>query len=274
MPLDKLKPGAVALIGLCSDTNSSFMPGAAAAPAAIRAALRSGATNLTTEKGIDLAGHPDLIDLGDREIAPGAQAFMGIEDLIAPILAYGARPLVLGGDHAVTYPVLRAVAARHGPVSILHIDAHPDLYDQFEGNRLSHACPFARIMEEGLARRLVQVGIRTLNAHQKAQAERFGIEIHPMHGFDSRNFCPRFEGPVYLSFDLDALDPAYAPGVSHDEPGGLTVREALGILHRLRTPLVGADIVEFNPRRDVHDMTAKVAAKLLKEIGGQMLANT
>ena len=136
---------------------------------------------------------------------------------------------MLGGDHAVTYPVVRAVAAIHGPVDILHFDAHPDLYDEFEGRRLSHACPFARIMEEGLARRLVQVGIRTLNAHQRAQAERFGVEIHPMNTFDAHSFVPDLAAPAYLSFDLDALDPAFAPGVSHHEPGGLTVRETLDI---------------------------------------------
>ncbi len=270
---EQLKSGSLALIGLCSDDNSSFGRGAAAAPPAIRGALLSGASNLTTESGIDLEGHPGLVDLGDEIIAPGADGLAEIERLIASILARGASPLVLGGDHAVTYPVLRAMAARHGPVDILHVDAHPDLYDIFEDNRLSHACPFARIMEEGLARRLVQVGVRTLNAHQKAQAERFGVEIHPMHDFDPRDFRPDLAGPVYLSFDLDALDPAFAPGVSHHEPGGLTVREALGILHRLKVHVVGADIVEYNPQRDVHDMTATVAAKLLKEIGGKMLGS-
>ena len=270
-PYEKLQPGRLALIGLCSDENSSFMRGAAEAPPAIRAALHGGAANLTTEAGINLDGHPGLVDLGDREIAAGADALPDIERLIAAILARGARPLILGGDHAVTYPVLRAVAARHGPVEILHFDAHPDLYDEYEGRRLSHACPFARIMEEGLARRLVQVGIRTLNAHQKAQAERFGVEIHPMDTFDPLAFTPDLTGPAYLSFDLDALDPAFAPGVSHHEPGGLAVREVLGILTRLKAPLIGADIVEYNPRRDIHAMTAMVAAKLLKEIGGQML---
>ncbi len=273
-PVDALKPGDLALIGLCSDGNSSHIRGAASAPPAIRTALFSGASNLTTEAGLDLNDHPHLVDLGDRVIAPGKEALLGIEDLIAPILAQGARPLVMGGDHAITYPVLRAVASRLGPVNILHFDAHPDLYDEFEGNRLSHACPLARIMAEGLARRLVQVGIRTLNAPQKVQAERFGVEIHPLHSFDPRTFTPRFEGPLYLSFDLDALDPAFAPGVSHHEPGGLTVRETLGIIQRLEDPLIGADIVEYNPRRDVQQMTAAVAAKLVREIGGKILEHS
>ena len=270
-PAAALKPGDLALIGLCADDNASHLRGPAEAPPAIRAALFSDASNLTTEAGIDLADHPRFVDLGDRQIATGDAAVSKIEAMIAAVLAKDARPLVLGGDHSVTYPILRAVAARYGPVAILHFDAHPDLYDEFEGNRLSHACPFARIMEEGLARRLVQVGIRTLNAPQKAQAERFRVEILPMHRFEPRSFRPRFEGPLYLSFDLDVLDPAFAPGVSHHEPGGLTVREALGIIQRLETPLIGADIVEYNPQRDVQEMTAAVAAKLAKEIGGQML---
>ncbi len=272
--LEKLKPGDLALIGLCSDDNSSFLQGSSAGPPAIRAALHSGATNLTTEAGLDLTDHPAFVDLGDRKPAADTDGLAEIERLIAAILTRDACPLVLGGDHAVTYPVLRAVAARHGPVNILHFDAHPDLYDSYDGNRLSHACPFARIMEEGLARRLVQVGVRTLNAHQKSQAERFGVEVHAMHRFDPRDFTPELAGPVYLSFDLDALDPAFAPGVSHHEPGGLTVREALGILQRLDARLVGADIVEYNPRRDIQDMTAMVAVKLLKEIAGKMLARS
>ena len=273
-PVDALKPGDLALIGLCTDENSSHVRGPAAAPSAIRAALFSGASNLTTEAGLDLANHPCFVDLGNREPASGTGAVREIEAQITAILEKGARPLVLGGDHAVTYPVLRALASRHGPVNILHFDAHPDLYDEFDGSRLSHACPLARIMEEGLARRLVQVGIRALTAPQKAQAERFGVEIHPMQRFDPRTFEPLFDGPLYLSFDLDALDPAFAPGVSHYEPGGLTVREALGIIQRLEDPLIGADIVEYNPRRDVQAMTAAVAAKLVKEIVGRMLSKS
>ncbi len=273
-PAAALKPGNLALIGLCTDDNSGHLRGPAEAPPAIRAALFSGASNLTTEAGLDLADHPRFVDLGDREPASGAGAVREIEALIAAILEKDARPLVLGGDHSLTYPVLRAMAARHGPVDILHFDAHPDLYDEWEGNRLSHACSLARIMEEGLTRRLVQVGIRTLNAPQKIQAERFGVEIHPMHRFDPQSFQPRFEGPLYLSLDLDALDPAFAPGVSHHEPGGLTMREALGIIQRIDVPLIGADIVEYNPRRDVQAITAAVAAKLVKEIGGRMLSKS
>ena len=97
--------------------------------------------------------------------------------------------LTLGGDHAITYPILRAYGPHYPDLTILHIDAHPDLYDELEGDRLSHACPFARIMEAGLARRLVQVGVRTLNPHQRQQAERFGVKIFEMRRLDA--FRPR-----------------------------------------------------------------------------------
>ncbi|MEN8805851.1 MAG: agmatinase [Desulfobacterales bacterium] len=262
------------LLGICSDENSSYMRGAAEAPALIRSALYGKSANLTSETGISLSNTPRFIDRGDIIIGNDIQPFMDIERQVSEIINDGALPLVLGGDHAITYPILRAVSRQYGKISILHFDAHPDLYDELDGNRLSHACPFARIMEEGLAKRLVQVGIRTTNAHQKAQAERFGVEIHEMRFFDPRSFDPVFTEPVYLSFDMDALDPAYAPGVSHFEPGGLSVRDVISIIHKVQAPIIGADIVEYNPKHDVHNLTAMVAAKLVKEIGGMILKNT
>ena len=262
------------LLGICSDENSSFLRGTAAAPPLIRAALHSEAGNPFSESSIAVATDERFVDLGDRHIAPGAAAFMGIEEMVAEIVNEGGVPLLLGGDHAITYPIVRGIARRHRKFSILHFDAHPDLYDELDGNRLSHACPFARIMEEGLVQRLVQVGIRTLNDHQRRQAGRFGVEIHEMRSLDLAKLPPHFAEPLYLSFDLDALDPAFAPGVSHPEPGGLSVREALAILHRIDAPIIGADVVEYNPTRDLHVLTAVVAAKLVKEIGGLILKNT
>ena len=263
---------SLVLLGICSDENSSFLKGAALAPDAIRAALHSSSTNLTAESGTCLAGHSLFADAGNITPAGGAEAFMAIEHSVAAVLCNHGRPLILGGDHAVTYPVIRAFYRHLGPVNILHFDAHPDLYDELEGNRLSHACPFARIMEQGMAKKLVQVGVRTLNAHQREQARRFGVQIHEMRSFDPQAFNPVFDGPLYISFDMDVLDPAYAPGVSHFEPGGLSVRQVLHIVQRLEAPLVGADIVEYNPRNDIHNMTAMVGAKLVKEIGAKILA--
>ena len=262
----------VALVGVPWDEQSSFARGAALGPAAIRAAMRSPSSNLSTESGLDLDGHPGLVDAGDVEIPPGAAAPAAIETAVRQVLRSGARVLALGGDHAVTYPVLRAHADRHASLTVVHLDAHPDLYDAFEGNRLSHACPFARILEEGLAKRLVQVGIRTQNEHQRQQAARFGVEQVDMRAWRP-DLVVAADGPVYVSVDLDVLDPAFAPGVSHPEPGGLSTREVIGFLQRLRGSVVGADVVELNPARDAGDATARVAAKLAKELLARLLSD-
>ena len=260
----------VALLGIPSDEGSSFLRGAAHAPAAIRAALHSPSGNLCTEDGRDLGSEPRFRDAGDLWVGEGGEADARIEAGVAALLAGGARVLALGGDHAVTAPVVRAVARQHGRLEILHFDAHPDLYDAFEGNPRSHASPFARIMEAGLATRLVQVGIRATTPHQRAQAERFGVEQIEMRAFTAARL-PALAAPLYVSIDLDAIDPAFAPGVSHPEPGGLSTRDLIDILQRLPVAPVAADIVELNPTRDVNGMTAMVAAKLVKELGALML---
>ena len=262
----------VALLGVSWDGSSSFRRGAANAPPVIREALWSEAGNSWTESGRDLraAGIEDDGDLvfGDGERPEKAREL--IETALDLIGASGRRPLVLGGDHSITYPALRGFRPHHERLAILHIDAHPDLYDDFEGDRYSHACPFARVMEEGLADRLVQVGIRTMTGHQREQARRFGVEVIEMREWvDDRRL--RFDGPLYLSLDLDGLEPGLAPGVSHREPGGLTVRQVLSIIQRLDGPLVGADLVEFNPDADPSGLTAAVCGKLVRELADKML---
>jgi arginase len=260
----------VVVLGLPTDVNSSHTRGAAAAPGHIRQALWSGASNLTSSSGVDLGEPGRWRDAGDLALAEEAEDRRRIEEAVREQAAAGARVLAFGGDHSVTYPLLRGLAANAPSFSILHFDAHPDLYDEFLGNRYSHACPFARIMEEGLARRLVQVGIRTLNTHQADQARRFGVEIVPMTDLDPAR-VPIPEGPLYVTFDLDGLDPSVAPGVAHREPGGLTFREVLSILGRVKGPVIGADIVELVPSLDPTGMTATVAAKLAKELAALML---
>ena len=207
-------------------------------------------------------------DLGDFEI----DDYFDIEKITSKNLKTNQALITLGGDHSITYPILKAFNKVYGPVDILHIDAHCDLYDEFEGDKYSHACPFARIMENKLAKRLVQVGIRTLSTHQKEQAEKYGVEMIQMKDFDLAQL-PSFENPIYLSLDIDSLDPAFAPGVSHHEPGGLSTRELLHIIQGINVPILGADIVEYNPTRDCNEMTAMVSAKLLKEIAAKMLEN-
>jgi arginase len=269
----RLQPGMVVVLGVPWDDNSSYMKGPALAPSRIREALHSDSTNLCAESHLDLSMESRFLDLGDLELDHGGNAVAQIEATIRSLQGREVRVLALGGDHAVTYPVLKGYAHRYPNLNILHLDAHPDLYDEFDGNPFSNACPFARIMEEQLATRLVQVGIRTMNSHQLLQADRFGVEIIDMKNWDPhRTF--HFEGPVYLSVDMDVLDPAYAPGVSHLEPGGLSTRDLLGIIQDLSAPIVGADIVELNPKRDPLGITAMAAAKILKEIASHMLESS
>ena len=258
------------MLGIPFDGQSSYLRGAGEAPGKIRAALRCEASNAWTELGVDLgvAGlYEDAGDLGFFE----EDAFAAIEGGVGALMDAGKRPVCLGGDRSITFPIVKAVAQRHRELTIFHFDAHPDLYDEFEGNRLSHACPFARIMEAGLAKRLVQVGIRTMNQHQREQAARFGVEVVEMRGLPAYEKL-RSAGPVYVTFDMDVLDPAFAPGISHREPGGMSVRETIAHLHAIQGQIVGADVVEFNPVRDLGGVTATVAAKIVKEILGKMVA--
>jgi arginase len=259
------------ILGAPLDENSSFLNGPAQGPAALRAALHSGSANLCTEAGLDLGSSAEWHDAGDLRLTTGDAALEEIRGAIGALLEQRRRVLTIGGDHSISWPILRAFADHHRQLTVLHIDAHADLYDDFEGNPRSHASPFARVMESCRGVRLVQVGIRTLTPHQRAQARRFGVDIVEMRDW-REGMDLRLEGPLYVSLDMDALDPAFAPGVSHHEPGGFTVREVLGILRRLPGPVVGADIVELNPTRDSHGRTAMVAAKFLKELAGVLLA--
>jgi|HubBroStandDraft_6_1064221.scaffolds.fasta_scaffold27134_3 arginase len=263
------KPGLPTLLGIPFDAYSSYLRGAGEAPPKIREALRCNASNSWSESGVDLGVAGVYADAGDLTFSD-QDAFAAIEAEVGALLAQGKRPVSLGGDHSITYPIVKAFARRYPELTIFHFDAHPDLYDEFEGNRLSHACPFARIMEEDLAKRLVQVGIRTINRHQREQAERFGVDVVEMRSLGALDRL-KAVGPVYITFDMDVLDPAFAPGVSHREPGGMSVREAIAHLHAIAGEIVGADLVEYNPVEDARGVTATVAAKILKEILGRMI---
>lgn len=265
------KPGTPVLLGIPFDANSSWLRGAAGAPPIIRVAFRSDSSNSWTETGIDLSVEGAYCDAGDLKFTFD-EPFAAIKNRVGELLDKGLRPVSLGGDHSITLPIVRAFGKHFPGLTILHFDAHPDLYDELEGNRLSHACPFARIMEEGAAKRLIQVGIRAMTGHQREQAKKFGVEVIEMRFLPALDRM-KVEGPIYISFDMDALDPACAPGISHREPGGMTVREAIAHIHAITGKIVGADIVEFNPAQDHTQLTAMVTAKLLKEILGKMIAS-
>jgi agmatinase len=262
--------GSVAIVGVPYDENSSFMKGPAKAPQQIRKALYSDSSNLCTEDGLDLKNHPRIQDLGDLELKGVPHVLHTIQSYYNGLMESGAYALSLGGDHAISLPIIRAYAKKYHKLSILQFDAHPDLYDELGGSRYSHACPFARIMEEKLATRLLQVGIRTMTPHQQEQADRFHVEVIDMKSW-VRGVLIDISSPIYISLDLDVLDPAFAPGVSHHEPGGMTTRDVLGVIQGLEGRVVGADIVELNPMRDPTGVSAMVAAKLLKELAAKML---
>jgi len=268
---DAAKPGTPVILGIPFDANSSWLRGPAGAPPIIRVAFNSGASNAWTETGVDLTPPGTYCDAGDLKFH-FEEPFAAIEKRVGELLDKGLRPVCLGGDHSITLPIVRAFGQRIRGLTILHFDAHPDLYDELEGNRMSHACPFARIMEEGAAKRLIQIGIRAANGHQLEQAKKFGVEMIEMRHFPAIDRM-KVDGPVYISFDMDALDPAFCPGISHREPGGMSTREALAHLQAISGKIAGADIVEFNPAQDTTQITATVAAKLLKEVLGKMILN-
>lgn len=255
----------VIIQGIQFDEKSSYQHGPRLAPPLIREALHSGSSNMYAEDLTSIES-PLIEDKGDFDIAD----YWDIERITQEHLDRGAKIFTLGGDHSITYPIIKAHSQKYSKLDILQIDAHCDLYDSFEGDKHSHACPFARIMESGLAVRLVQVGIRTLNTHQAEQAERFNVDIHQMKDLELSRI-PKFENPLYISLDMDGFDPAFAPGVSHHEPGGLSSREVINLIHGIDTEVIGADIVEYNPNRDFQNMTAYLAAKMMKEILGKMM---
>jgi arginase len=270
-PIDENPDYRIAVLGVPFDEKSSYLRGAAGGPAAIRKASTGKCYNEYTELGVNLATESVLVDLGDVDTSGDMdKTFMLTEKAVEGILGKGAVPVVLGGDHSITYPVIKAFSRKYRALDILHFDAHPDLYDDLYGDRLSHACPFARILEDGLAVNLVQVGIRTWNPDHRELAAKHGVRMIEMKDFP-QSLSLEFRNPLYISFDLDALDPAFAPGVSHHEPGGLTTRQAVWIIQHLKASIVGLDIVELNAARDASGITAAAAFKIFKETAGRII---
>ena len=263
-----MQPDApIQLVGIPFDAKSSFASGPAAAPGLIREELFSPAYNPYSESTINVLSAPNFRDAGDVEV-PNYESI----GPTAEALLHNGRCLFLGGDHSISFPLVRAAHRAFGPFHILHFDAHGDLYDVLGGDKFSHACPFARIMEAGLALSLTQVGIRTMTTHQQEQAKRFGVRVFEMRAVGT--FDPTaLEGPLYISLDLDVLDPAFAPGLSHREPGGVSTRQLIAWIQQIRQPIVSVDLVEYNPLRDFSNTTATVCAKLVKELLDAMLRN-
>jgi agmatinase len=251
-------------VGLPDDSQSSFHRGCAEAPPRIRSAYDGNCYSATSESGVDLTG--SVADLGDW--APQASwelTSVAYRESAARLFRAGKVPFFAGGDHGVTVPIVLGQ-----PVYVIQFDAHPDLYPEYEGGRTSHACVAARLLEMEHVAGVTQLGIRTLNAPQAAEAERHRERLLIYQACDLPEKIPALDhipanALVYITLDLDGLDPAFAPGVAHPVPGGLAPRQVLDFLQRFPWRLAGMDAVEVHPGRDVNDQTAILAARLIHE---------
>jgi guanidinobutyrase len=267
-------------VGVPLDTGTSNRPGARFGPRAIRAEsclIRpyNMATRAAPFDSLQVA------DLGDVAINTFhlPKSIDIIEAAYHRIVASGCRPLTLGGDHTIVLPILRAMRKRYGPIGLVHVDAHADINDTMFGEKIAHGTPFRRAVEEGLleGRRVVQIGLRgsgyTAEDFDWPRAQGFRVvqaeecwhrSLAPLMG-EVREQLGR--GPVYLSFDIDGLDPSVAPGTGTPEIGGLTGMQALEIIRGCRgLDLVGCDLVEVAPAYDHSGNTALTAANLLFEM--------
>ncbi len=265
---DAVSDPAFTLIGAPWDAASTFRPGTRLGPQQIRTMASS--LSPATERGEDLTSL-GAVDAGDLALGTHVEnAEATIQQTTTAIARAGSVPIVLGGDHAITVPAFAGVLGAHPGLELLVLDAHPDLYPDYEGDPFSHACVSHRIAHlQGMAgSRITQVGVRASNPGQRRQAEALGVEtIGP---WDLAGWHYDRPGPVYLSVDIDVLDPAHAPGCGNPVPGGLTSRQLLDLIQHLDCEIVAMDIVEVNPLLDVHGSTALAAVRVVTEALGQM----
>ena len=267
----KRKEYDIAILGIPFDEKSSFLKGPAKGPQSIRSTSTDKAINAWTELGINLEEDAAVGDLGDVDVSGDfLEVFARAEEKVLSILRADTVPVILGGDHSITYPVVKAFSRHYEHLDVLHFDAHPDLYDDLYGDRYSHACPFARILEDGLVQNLVQVGIRAAIGEHRRKAAEYRIRMIEMKDMPDI-LRLEFKNPLFISFDMDALDPAFAPGVSHHEPGGLSTRQVIQTLHALQAQIVGMDLVEVNPERDREGITSAAAVKIIMEVMGKIV---
>ncbi|MGK4008299.1 agmatinase [Sorangium sp. So ce1036] len=270
----------VAVVGIPFDGGTSYRSGARFGPRRIReaSAMVWGYNNALAVKPLDVL---EVVDYGDVNVIPPSitETMANIESEVGAILAAGAAALALGGDHSVSLPLLRAHAREHGPLGVVHFDAHPDTWDhEFDDRPYSHGTPFRRAIEEGIIdpSRYVQVGLRgpTLEAGDWQWARERGVRAITMDDVAEiglpaviRATREPLRGPIYVTLDVDAADPAFAPGTGTPEVGGFTSHELLRLVRALRgVEIVGADLVEVSPPYDHGDITALLAANLAFEL--------
>ena len=270
-----------AAFGIPFDTGTSFRTGSRFGPEAIRSAsalLRP----YNPAVAVNIVEALSIVDFGDVPVSPGhtERTYAQVEEALAPLVDTGVFTLAMGGDHSVTLPELRAVARRHGRLCLVQLDAHADTWEEYFGQKYFHGTTFKRAVEEGLldARASVQAGMRGSNygADDIGVAEELGFTViasedlralgAEAYGALVRNKVG--ERPVFLSFDIDFLDPAFAPGTGTPEVAGFSTAEALAFLRALRgIDLVGADVVEVAPAYDgPGQQTALAAANVMYEL--------
>lgn len=276
----------VVFVGVPFDTTAGYRVGARLGPRAIRAAssqvrLHHPVHDVTVHEEIRIA------DYGDVRTSPFEieRTFDWITEEFDRIYGHRCRAIAVGGDHGITFPILRAVAKHQGPLAIVQIDAHTDTHDTQFGHRLTHATSFRRAHEAGLLRpaNVVQLGIRGSLFYpgdlRWSQEHYHLVSAYDMHrrGMDDVVAAMRAavgDAPVYLSFDIDGLDPSCAPGTGVPEIGGLSTWQAMQIIHGLvGLNVVGADLVEVSPPCDTNDLTSITAAHLLFEIAAVFAVN-
>ncbi len=278
--LEDVKRADIAVVGVPFDSGVSYRPGARFGPAHVREASRL-LRPYNPVQDVEPFSSQQVVDAGDIAANPFnlTEAVAQIQAAAAELSADGKRLVVIGGDHTIALPLLRVVAERHGPVAVLHFDAHLDTWDTYFGAPVTHGTPFRRASEEGLIdlTASLHVGIRgpLYSRDDLRDDERLGFAIIASHEFETEGLPRAIERmlarlgdrPVYLSIDIDVLDPAHAPGTGTPEAGGMTSRELLAMIRALRgVNLVGADVVEVAPAYDHAQITAVAASHVAYEI--------
>jgi agmatinase len=269
-----------AVVGAPMDELASDRPGTRLGPRAIRTESTDSGGHL--EVGIDWNADLTVVDYGDAAVVPAdpAASHRGIESIVSEVRRSGTIPLILGGDHSITEPCVRGCVSE-GPLGLIHFDAHTDTASELWGVEISHGTPMRRLVEQGHvnARRYAQIGLRGYwpGESEFAWQESVGITSFFMHDVRELGIAAVVErtteivgeGPVYLTVDIDSLDPAFAPGTGTPEPGGMNVHELLSACRRVAdaVELVGADVVEVLPARSGPvDVTALMAGRIVSEI--------
>lgn len=277
----------VAVLGIPFDTAVTYRAGARFGPASLRemsAMLRTYNPSLD----VNVYDHLAVVDYGDLPVVPGyiEDSYARIAESLAPVLAAGVVPIALGGDHSITLAELRAVADRFGPVGFLQFDSHNDTWDEYFGRKYNHGTPFRRAVEEGLidTSRAIQVGMRgsLYGPGDLEQSRELGFELWTTddvrrEGFDATLAAIHRRlgtGPVFLTFDIDFIDPSFAPGTGTPEVGGFTSREAQELIRGLvGIDFIGMDLVEVLPAYDPAGMTALIGANVIFEFLSVLAVN-